>query len=65
MRTEALVETAELSIVRVHGRPREPEQGRHRKAVVFVGVEQRLTKESQDGLGLAVTMHRQGLLDAT
>ena len=36
---ETLVETEELSIVRVHGRPREPEQGRHRRAVVYVGVE--------------------------
>jgi hypothetical protein len=37
--TETLVETEELSVVRVMGRPRGPEDDRHRKAVVFVGVE--------------------------
>jgi hypothetical protein len=38
VKTEALIETAELSIVRVHGRPREPEQGRHRRAIVYCSV---------------------------
>jgi hypothetical protein len=33
------VETEELSVVRVMGRPREPLEGRHRRAVVYVGVE--------------------------
>ena len=39
VRTETLVETEELSVVRVMGRPREPVDGRHRKALVSVGVE--------------------------
>ncbi len=39
MITETVCETEELVVVRVHGRPREPEQGRHRKVVAYVGVE--------------------------
>lgn len=39
METETLIETAEITVARVMGRPRAPEDGRHRKAVVFVGVE--------------------------
>lgn len=39
MKTETLVETESLSIVRLRHRPREPLEGRHRKALVYVGVE--------------------------
>jgi hypothetical protein len=37
VKTEALVETAEMSVVRVNGQVREPQEGHHRRLVVFVG----------------------------
>jgi hypothetical protein len=35
MNVERLVETSDVAAFRVHGRPRDPENGRHRQVVAF------------------------------